>query len=351
MSATRRGEPGLRGRGSLAAVVTTEGTRRSPAAALALALALLVATVALALLFGTEHVSLARALEDADSLDAVVLRVRLPRVALAAVSGAGLAMVGAAYQGLLRNPLAEPYVLGVSGGAALGATIALLLGMGTMAIGPAVVPLAALAGGFAATVLVWTLARADAAPGGTAVLLAGVIVNAIASAIITFLKTLVSASKAQELLFWLTGFLDVPSGRALAGVTAYVAVGVVVLALDAGRINLLALGTEPAATLGVDVRALERRVFFACSLVVGAIVSVTGLIGFVGLVVPHAARKLVGPDMRLLLPISLVGGAIALVACDLVARAAFVWLGTEPPVGAVTALIGGPLFLVLLHRR
>jgi iron complex transport system permease protein len=130
-----------------------------------------------------------------------------------------------------------------------------------------------------------------------------------------------------------------------------VAIGAAVLARDAGKLNLLSLGAEPATTLGLDVPALERRVFFASSLIVGAIVSLTGLIGFVGLVVPHVARRLVGPDQRLALPLSFLVGAGALVGCDLVARAAFVWLGTEPPVGAVTALLGGPVFLALLRRR
>jgi iron complex transport system permease protein len=214
-----------------------------------------------------------------------------------------------------------------------------------------VVPLAALAGGLGATTLVYALARRGGEITGTSVLLAGVVVNAIASAAITFIKTIVTASKAQELLFWLMGFLDVPSFAALGFVAAYVIAGAGVLFYDAGRLNLLALGDESAQHLGVDVRALERRVFFACSFVVGAIVSVTGLIGFIGLIVPHALRRILGPDLRAVLPAALFAGGATLVACDLFARALFRWLHTEPPVGAVTALVGGPLFLVLLQRR
>jgi iron complex transport system permease protein len=175
-------------------------------------------------------------------------------------------------------------------------------------------------------------------------------VNSIASALITFMKTLVAPSKAQQLLRWLVGFIELPTATELVVVTSYVAVGVAVLLADATRLNLLALGDEAAESLGVDVRALERRVFVACSCVVGAIVSVTGLIGFVGLVAPHAVRRALGPDHRVLLPMSMLAGAGALVACDLGARMAFRWLGTEPPVGAVTALVGGPVFLVLLQR-
>ncbi len=322
------------------------------AAPLTAALLLVVALI-LAVAFGSQPVSILRALTEEASLDrTIVFEARLPRVLLGAISGAGLAGVGLAFQAVLRNPLAEPYVLGVSGGSALGATIAILFGVSTTTIlGASIVPLAALVGGIGATSLVYALVRSQqSTASGTAILLAGVVVNAIASAAITFLKTLVSASKAQELLFWLMGFLDVPSRPVLAFVAIYTAIGLSILLWDAGRLNLLALGDEPASTLGVDVRALERRTFFACSIVVGAIVSVTGLIGFVGLIVPHAVRRIVGPDMRIALPTSLFAGGAVLVACDLVSRSLFRWLGTEPPVGAVTALVGGPLFLLLLRR-
>lgn len=320
--------------------------------ALAVAFALLLVAFALGLAFGTEPVSLARAFGDARSLDrTIVLELRLPRLLLASLAGAGLAAVGVAFQSVLRNPLAEPYVLGVSGGAALGATIAMLLGLGGAAFGPPLVPLFALGFGLGATALVWFLARGAGRVSGTSILLAGVVVNSIASAAITFLKSVVSPSKAQELLFWLMGFLELPSHATLAYVAVYVAIGSGVLLYDAARLNLLALGDEPAAHLGVDVRRLQARTFFACSLVVGAIVSVTGLIGFIGLVVPHALRRLFGPDVRALLPASLFAGGAMLVLCDLVSRTTFRFLHTEPPVGAVTALVGGPVFLLLLRRR
>lgn len=324
----------------------------------ALSAALLLAVVALALAFGTEPISVGRALGDPTSFDhRALFEVRLPRVLLGAVSGAGLAVVGVALQSVLRNPLAEPYMLGVSGGSALGATLAILAGIPALTVvGRSMfplVPLCALGGGLAATALVYGFARASGG-GGTQLLLAGVVVNAIAAALITFLKTLVSASKAQELLFWLMGSLDaweMYAPERLAAVTAYVALGVAVLFVDAARLNVLALGEEPALHLGVSVRALERRTLLACSLVVGAITSVTGLIGFVGLIVPHALRRVLGPDARVLVPASVFAGAAVLVACDLVSRASFRWLHTEPPVGAVTALVGGPLFLVVLRKR
>jgi iron complex transport system permease protein len=334
MSATSRPEP----TGSLPVLV--------------LLLAALGAATVLALLFGTETTSLARAWVDRESLDRVILlEARLPRVALAAAAGAGLSVVGAALQALLRNPLAEPYLLGVSGGAALGATVAILAGLtGLTVLGAALLPLAALAGGLLATFGVYALARSAGSLSGTEILLSGIIVNAMASALVTLAKTFAAASRTQELLFWLVGFIDVPTPGALVAVTLYVLAGSLALWFDAGRLNLLALGEETAAHLGLDVPALVRRVFFASSLVVGAIVSVTGLIGFVGLIVPHAIRRLVGPDLRLVLPVCLLGGATVLVVADLLARASFTWFGSEPPVGAVTALVGGPLALSLLRR-
>ncbi|MBK7582616.1 MAG: iron ABC transporter permease [Myxococcales bacterium] len=325
---------------------------RKSALTLALFAGLLVVTVLIAVRFGAEPIDLGRAFTDPQSLDATILfSARLPRVALACLAGGALSVVGVAFQALLRNPLADPYVLGVSGGAAAGATLAIVAGTSAFSLlGAALVPAAALVGGLLATFLVYAIARAGGEISGTAIVLAGVIVNAIAASVITFIKTLVSAAKAQELLFWLMGFLDVPSTPQLVVCSIWVTAGVLGIILDSGRLNLLALGREPAAHLGVDVSRLERRVFFAASAITGAIVSLTGLIGFVGLVVPHAVRRLLGPDHRVVVPASLLLGATTLVLCDLVTRALFRWLETEPPVGAVTALIGGPLFLVILFR-
>lgn len=315
--------------------------------------ALLGAAFVLALLLGSERASIATAITEPGSLDRVLLfEVRLPRIVLAAIAGAGLSIVGTAFQALLRNPLAEPYVLGVSGGAAFGATVAIALGAGTATVlGAATVPAAALAGGLAATALVYGIAKdAEHGSAGTSILLAGVMVNAIASALVTFLKTFVTPSRAQQLMRWLVGFVDLPTTASLIAVTVYVGAGAAVLLADAARMNLLALGDDTASTLGVDVRALTRRTFFASSCIVGAIVSVTGLIGFVGLVVPHALRRVVGPDHRALLPASMLAGAAMVLLCDLASRLLFRALGTEPPVGAVTAMIGGPVFLAMLAR-
>jgi iron complex transport system permease protein len=280
----------------------------------------------------------------------IVVGYRLPRVLLGAVAGAGLAAVGAALQSVLRNPLADPYSLGVSGGAALGATLAIALGAGG---GPALVaagvPAASFAGGAGATALVWTLGRAGRTSGAS-ILLAGVVINSIAYACILFVEAIAEPGKLQSLVWWLMGYLDAPTWPQLAFVTLYAAAGMLVLLIDAARINVLALGDEPAASLGIEVRAVERRTLFACAAIVGAVVSVTGPVGFIGLVVPQAMRRILGPDLRALLPASILAGGATLVACDLAVRAFAPLLHTEVPVGAVTALLGGPLFLALLVR-
>ena len=317
----------------------------------ATATAALVLSIVLGVSFGSGSAWFADLFVSGTVRHDIVVGFRLPRVLLGAVAGAGLAAVGAAFQAILRNPLAEPYVLGVSGGAALGATVAIVLGGSLLAgmLGAAGVPAAAFAGGLVATAIVWSLVRAGRASGAS-ILLAGVVVNAIAGACITLVEAIAEPGQAQSLLWWLMGFLDVPSWPELAFVAVYVAIGLALLVRDAPRMNLMALGDEPAATLGLDVRALERRVFFACAAVVGAIVSVTGLIGFVGLVVPQAIRRLTGPDLRVVLPASALAGGAVLAMCDLLVRVLAPHVHTELPVGAVTALAGGPVFLLLLRR-
>lgn len=317
-------------------------------AAVALALA-----IACAVLFGSDVAHLVDAFHGRGHARAILLEVRLPIALLAAVAGAGLAVSGAAYQAVLRNPLAEPYLLGVSGGAALGATTMIALGFEFAGNwGAATLPVAAFVGGLGATALVDRIARgARRGSSGTTVLLAGVIVNSIAAALITVGKVLAPPTRAKDMLRWLVGFVELPTSFGLALTAGLVAVGCATLMRDAPALNLLALGDDTAASLGVEVPRLERRVVLASSLAIGAIVSVTGLIGFVGLVVPHALRRLVGPDHKRILPLSALVGAAVLVSCDLASRLAFGWFDTKLPVGAVTALVGGPVFLRILARR
>ncbi len=313
----------------------------------------LLLELALALSIGAEPISVRRVWQDPGGLDGtILLQARLPRALLATEAGAALSLVGAALQALTRNELADPYVLGVSGGAALAAALAIALGLATSSRwGGGLLPLAAALGGLLATWLVVALRRrARAAASGMTLLLAGVMVNAMAGAWIAVLEALTSPRRSQELLLWLLGFLDVPSWSALGWLTAYFVLGSFWLLRQAGHLNVLALGARTARSLGVNDAAVELHVFLASSLLVGAIVSQSGLIGFVGLVVPHMVRRFTGADARWWLPGSAVAGAAVLLGCDTLSRWLFRVLGTELPVGAITASLGAPLFLLLLLR-
>lgn len=309
-------------------------------------------SIVLALVLGAQHIDFARALSGSTegNADAVLLfEVRLPRVLLGALSGVALGAVGAALQALLRNPLADPYVLGTSGGAALGATIAIAAGL-PATLAALTLPLWAFLGAIGATLLVWMIARRGASASPTGIILAGIVINAFASAAITFVKVLVSSTQAQELLFWLVGSIGYERRGTLLILLVYVSIGVIALTALSGRMNLLSLGDDAAATLGVRVKRVRWMIFGAAALLVGGVTSLCGLIGFVGLVVPHAARLTLGPDQRLVVPTSALFGGAFLVLADLGSRLLFDAFGTEPPVGAITALIGCPVFLVMLLR-
>ena len=309
--------------------------------------ALLVATLLAASLVGPVHVSLARALATADSTDAVILfRTRLPRVLLGAVVGGSLAAAGAALQALLGNPLACPHLLGISGGAAVAGVLALVAGADTVS---PVVPLAAFAGALGAIAIVALGARAGGRTTPHAVLLVGVVFNALAAAALMLVNALASYTQAQGVLFWIMGSLSTQSYGLLAAAALYGLVGLGWLGVHAQDLNLLAAGEEGAQQLGVEVERTRRAVFLASSLLVGAAVSVSGMIGFVGLIVPHVTRLLIGADYRLLLPASVLVGGTFLVLADTVARSAFG--AGEIPVGVVTALCGGPFFVYLLRRE
>lgn len=277
----------------------------------------------------------------------IVRAVRLPRVLLAASVGAALAAAGVVFQALLRNPLADPYVLGVSGGAALGGIAVLTLGS-ALGLGYAAVPPAAFAGALGALVLLLAVAGPAGRLAPTSLLLIGVVFNAFASAAIVFLASLAGLSEGAQVFLWLIGSLADARPALVGWVSGLVALGLLALLPFGRALDLLALGEESAALLGIDAGRTRRWLLLASSLLVGAAVSVAGLVGFVGLVVPHALRLVLGPDHRLLVPASALGGAAFLVACDTLARTLLG--GRELPVGALTALAGGPFFLFLLRR-
>jgi iron complex transport system permease protein len=332
-------------------------TRLTPARAarvLALLLAGLACVSLLAISLGSSSLSLAGVLStlfgQAPSAAAsdIVWRVRLPRVLLGGCVGAALASAGALFQGLLRNPLADPFVLGISGGAALAGVA--VLGVGSsLGLSHAAVPPAAFAGALAACALLYAIAgsRGRGLPG--ALLLTGVVFNAIASAAIVFVASVAGMAEGTSIFLWLIGSLSAARAPAIGFVAGLLAAGLAI-ALPASRnLNLLALGEESARQLGVDVEREQRRLLFATALMVGAAVSVSGLVGFVGLIVPHCLRLTLGPDHRLLVPASALAGAAFLILCDTAARSLLP--GRELPVGAITALAGGPLFLWLLRRE
>jgi len=328
--------------------------------ALGLGLAAIAAAVAASCLLGPQPVSLRAALDGVEPDRAILFGLRLPRAALAAVVGFALAAAGTALQALLRNPLAEPFVLGVSGGAALGGTLVLLAAAGLSSVaGPAgalmgsapPVAVGAVAGAMLSTVLVFGLGRIGGRLVPEAALLVGIVFNAFVAGVITLLKMLAPPDQAARLLYWLMGAIGYESAGTLAVGSALVLLSVGTLGLLSARLNLLTLGDEEAASLGVDVRRSRALVFFAASAATGAAVALAGMVGFVGLIVPHLVRRLVGPDHRVLLPASALFGAAFLVGADALARLAFLPLGTEPPVGAVTAFLGGPFFLWLLRRQ
>jgi iron complex transport system permease protein len=283
-----------------------------------------------------------------ESARAIVLELRLPRAVTAALVGAGLALSGATFQALLRNPLADPYVLGVSGGAAIGAVTAVAAGWAVYAAWT--VPLAALLGALAAIVLVFRIAAGVGGALDTRVLLlAGVVVGAFCNAVIMLLLTLADVETFRSAIFWMMGSLATASWPGAMLLAAYLVPAALLLLGLSRALNLLAIGEETAHHLGARVERVKLAAYFVASLLVAAGVAVSGVIGFIGLIVPHAIRLVWGSDHRFLLPAALLAGAVFLLAADTIART--VVAPAELPVGVITALIGVPLFVVLLARR
>lgn len=294
------------------------------------------------------------------SQHAIVWHARMPRILFAGIVGAALAVGGAVFQAVLRNPLADPYILGISGGAALGGTLLLALeaavfGGAMTYLGQLSPPIAAFIGAMGTLSIIFGVARWTPAgrTGNYVLLLTGVIVNAFASAVILFLKSVVSARKAQEMLFYLMGTLTVEglSFQLIASVGGVVLACLAAIIWYARDLNVLSLGDDEAAALGVDVERTRWWTVAIASLAVACAVAFTGLIGFVGLVVPHGLRLVVGPDHRVLIPCCALGGAAFLTGADLLTRASFAVFSTTLPVGVVTAFVGAPLFVVFLWRN
>ena len=288
--------------------------------------------------FGTATCGLTR-----DQFD-ILFQIRLPRILLAAAVGGSLATAGAGYQALLRNPLAEPYLLGISNGAAVGTMIALIF----FGANEWTRPFLAFTGALLATLAVYRLARGRAGATPERLILAGVIVTTFLSSVIVFVTTLMDATRIRSFTFWLLGDLSGTSKALLPVAITIAIVGTLALTLNARSLNLLMLGERDAFDLGVEVRRVRVVVFVVASLLVGSSVAASGSVGYVGLVVPHLARLSLGSDNRISIPAAALGGALFVIVADTVART--IIAPRELPVGAITALIGAPLFIYLLKR-
>ena len=331
-------------------------SRRFAPFALAALACLVCAMSVVALCVGAYRIPLAEAWAaltgdaTAQQARAVLFDIRAPRVALALLVGGGFGATGAAMQALFRNPLADPGLVGVSSGAALGATTMIVLGPALFAahVSAAALPVAAFAGALAVAALVYRLAASRGRLALPLLLLAGIAINALAGAAIGLLTFVADDAQLRSLTFWSLGSLGGAQWSALAAVAPCVAIGGALLARERDALNALQLGETEALHLGVPVQRLKRRVLVAVALAVGALVSCAGIIGFIGLVAPHCVRLACGPDQRIVLPGAALLGALLTLAADLAART--VAAPAEIPLGVLTALLGAPFFLALLWK-
>ncbi|MEI6845463.1 MAG: iron ABC transporter permease [Candidatus Firestonebacteria bacterium] len=283
-----------------------------------------------------------------ENISDILLKVRIPRVLLALLVGAALSVSGAVFQGLLKNPLADPYLLGVSSGAALGASIVILTSLPFFFLGLPVVPFAAFAGALLSMFLVYGLARTKGKISLHTLLLSGVIINFSFSALIMLIITLSNKGLA-EVVIWMMGTLNNTNYDLLPYITPVAVILMLVIYMFSNDLNVIAVGEETAVFLGVKTEKVKKLLFVLTSMLTALAVSVSGLIGFVGLIIPHIARMIVGPDHRILIPFSALLGGIFLILSDTLCRS--IIAPSEIPTGVVTAILGGPFFLYLLKRK
>jgi len=317
------------------------------------ALVVLAVVMLICSLVGTESISLKAVLSGAGTQKSVnpdyeiFVRVRVPRIILACLVGAALACSGVVLQALLRNPLADPYILGISSGAGLGVIIAVISGLDWI-LGRSPIAFFAFVGALGTVWLVWSIGRLTGKFHVTGLLLAGVVVNAFFSAVIMFLTSIAKSQQVYSTIFWLMGNITEEDFLVLWLGTGLVVGGIIALFYISPQLNALSFGEEDARSMGVNIARTQLIAFGISAAITAVAVSLSGLIGFVGLLVPHAVRLVFGPDHRQLLPISGMVGAIFLVIADTLARV--IIAPAQLPVGVVTAIIGGPFFLVLLVK-
>ncbi len=286
--------------------------------------------------------------ENIDPIDQkIVLEIRLPRIILAVIVGSALSVTGVIFQGLFRNPMADPYVLGTSSGAALGATFAVIVNSRFTFLGLSSRPIFAFVGAIFATILVYNIARVGEKPSITVLILSGIAVSAFLSAI-TSLLLFFRQEEMGRIIFWMMGGFSYCRWSEVKMILPYLIIGLLYTGRFSRELNLLLLGEEKAHQLGLEVGKLQKRLIFAAAFLVAAAVSVSGVIGFVGLVVPHIIRLLIGPDHRFLLPVSAVAGGVFLLIADTLAR--IIISPAELPVGVLTSFVGGLFFIYLLRK-
>lgn len=282
-----------------------------------------------------------------DSAVTIVMKLRLTRVILASLVGAGLAAVGSTMQCLFRNPMAEPGLLGISSGAGLGATIAIVTGAHTTFLGMGTAAIAAFIGALATILVVYNISRTGSKISPTVLILAGTAVSFMNSAIIQLIMVF-RRDRMDYILLWTMGSFTTSGWNKILIILPFLIAGLVILLLYSRQMNVMSTGEETAQSLGIEVEKVKKILLAVCSLITAACVSTSGIIGFVGLIIPHVFRLLVGPDQRILLPYSIVGGSVFLVICDTLARV--IAPPAEIPVGAITAVFGSPFFIALLIR-
>ena len=278
---------------------------------------------------------------------AIIWNIRLPRILLCFITGGALALCGSAFQGIFKNPMADPYILGVSSGAALGAAIGIVLNLNSGLIGMSSVTLLAFAGALLTIFVVYSISRVGRRVPVTNLLLSGVALSQTLSAFMS-LVMIFNSENMTQIMFWTMGSLNGSDWTQILIVLPFVVFGGILLLTTSRELDIMLLGEDTAMQLGVDVEKLKRKVLISASLIVAAVVSVTGIIGFVGLVVPHVVRIIAGPKHRVLMPVSIIVGGAFLIICDTLARSV---MASEIPVGIITAAFGGPFFIYLLRKN
>jgi iron complex transport system permease protein len=278
----------------------------------------------------------------------IILEIRMPRILAGALVGAALSAAGVVYQGIFKNPMADPYVLGVSAGAAVGASLAIVFRIGFTLFGVNTLPILAFAGSLVAVFVVYNISRVGSRVPVTTLLLSGIAVSIFLSAIVAVLQV-IAGKKLHAVVFWLMGGFSGVVWKDVLAILPLIFIGTVIIYFFARDLNILSLGEETAQNLGVDVEKVKKVLLIFGSLVTAVAVSISGLIGFIGLMIPHITRIMIGPDHRVLLPTSIIVGASFLVVCDAVARV--IVSPVELPVGVITALSGGPFFIYLLRKK